>query len=102
MASAFASRLTSPELGRLLWSTVAPLSLAALGVGWGVASLSPGSELPAWPAMSLGFVALALSFRRGPALPRAIASLLGTLAVTVGAAQIAVLWVAANAAESYM
>lgn len=92
----------APSLVRLLWSTLVPLSLALGGVGWAVASLAPGGDLPAWPAVSLGLIALGLSLPRGPALPRAFASLMGALAVTVGGGQIALLWVAARAAESYM
>ena len=87
---------------RLLGSAVVPLSLALGGVAWGMASLAPGGDVPAWPAVSLGVVALAVSFRRGPALPRAFASLLGSAAIVAGGAQIAVLWAAARAAESYM
>ena len=91
-----------PSVARLVWSTLVPLSLALGGVGCAVASLSPGRDLPAWPAVSLGLIALVLSFRRGPALPRAFASLMGTLAVAVGGTQIAVLWAAARVVDSYM
>ena len=93
---------SASSVARLLWSTLVPLSLALGGVAWAVASLAPGSDQPAWPAVSLGLVALCLSFRRGPALPRAFASLMGALAVTVGGGQIALLWAAARVAQSYM
>lgn len=69
------------------------LGLAALA--WVPASLWPGAGLPAWPAVSLGLVAVLVSWGRGGALLRATGGIAGLVAAAVGAAQIAALWMAA-------
>lgn len=75
------------------------LGVAALA--WVPASLWPGAGLPAWPAVSLGLVAVLVSWGRGGALLRALGGIAGLVAATAGAAQIAALWMAAWA-MSYM
>jgi hypothetical protein len=70
-----------------------------LGVGalaWIPASLWPAAGLPAWPAVSLGLVAVLVSWGRGGAILRALGGIAGLVAAIVGAAQIAALWVAAG------
>jgi hypothetical protein len=69
------------------------LGLGALA--WVPASLWPGAGLPAWPAVSLGLVAALVSWGRGGALLRVLGGIAGLFAAVVGAAQIAVLWLAA-------
>ena len=71
----------------------ASLGLAALA--WVPASLWPGAGLPAWPAVSLGLLAVLVSWGRGGALLRALGGIAGLLAAIAGAAQITVLWLAA-------
>ena len=69
-----------------------------LGVGalaWLPASLWPKAALPAWPAVSLGLLAVLIAFGRGGALLRALGGICGLMAAAVGAAQIGVLWAAA-------
>ena len=69
------------------------LGVAALA--WVPASLWPRTGLPAWPAVSLGLVAVLVSWGRGGALLRALGGIAGLLAAVAGAVQIAVLWAAA-------
>lgn len=69
--------------------------LGLVALAWVPASLWPGAGLPAWPAVSLGLVAVLVSWGRGGALLRAIGGIAGLVAATVGSAQIAVLWMAA-------
>jgi hypothetical protein len=71
------------------------LGLGMAALAWLPASLWPRAALPAWPAVSLGLVAVLVSWGRGGALLRALGGIAGLLAALVGAAQIAVLWGAA-------
>lgn len=82
---------------------MAPAAVAAWGclllglcaVAWVPASLWPRAGLPAWPAVSLGLVAVLMSWGRGGALLRGLGGIAGGLAAAAGAAQIAALWIAA-------
>ncbi len=83
---------------------VAAWACLLIGLGalaWVPASLWPGAGLPAWPAVSLGLVAVLVSWGRGGALLRGLGGIAGFVAAAAGAAQIAVLWGAAWAL-SYM
>jgi len=83
---------------------VAAWACLLLGIGalaWLPASLWPRAGLPAWPAVSLGLLAVLVSWGRGGALLRALGGIAGLLAAVVGTAQIAALWAAAWAI-SYM
>lgn len=85
-------------------TAVAAWSCLLLGLGalaWLPASLWPGTGLPAWPAVSMGLLAVLVSWGRGGAGLRALGGITGLLAAAVGAAQIGVLWAAAGAL-SYM
>lgn len=78
-------------------SIVAPVAAgvaAVLALIAAVGSLAP-IEFPAWPAVSLGLVAVFLSTRPGPALGRAVSAFLGVIAIIVGIAQIAAMYGAA-------
>lgn len=77
---------------------VAAWTCMVLGLGalaWLPASLWPRAALPAWPAVSLGLLAVLVSWGRGGALMRAVGGICGFLGAAVGAAQIGVLWAAA-------
>lgn len=77
---------------------VAAWACLLLGLGalsWVPASLWPRAGLPAWPAVSLGLLAMLLCWGRGGALLRVAGGLCGLLAAAGGAAQIGVLWAAA-------
>jgi len=77
---------------------VAAWACASLGVAalaWVPASLWPRAGLPAWPAVSLGLLALLVSWGRGGALLRALGGIAGLLAALAGTAQIVTLWLAA-------
>jgi hypothetical protein len=69
------------------------LGLGALA--WVPASLWPRAGLPAWPAVSLGLLAVLVSWGRGGAILRALGGITGLLAAIVGTAQVAALWIAA-------
>lgn len=84
--------LRDPVL-RARWA--AALSVVALAAT--VASLWPGLHAPAWPACAMGLGAIALALETGPILPRAAATLLGSVAALVGWAQLGALWGAAFA-----
>lgn len=81
-----------PSGAALAWVSLL-LGLAALA--WVPASLWPGTGLPAWPAVSLGLVAVLISWGRGGALLRSLGGIAGIIAATAGALQIGVLWAAA-------
>lgn len=74
------------------WGT---LALGLLALGWVPASLWPEAGLPAWPAVSLGLLAVLVSWGRGGALLRGLGGIAGLLAAMAGGAQIAVLWASA-------
>lgn len=71
------------------------LVLGLAAVAWLPASLWPRAGLPAWPAVSLGLVAVLVSWGRGGAGLRALGGIAGLVAALVGTAQIAALWMAA-------
>jgi hypothetical protein len=80
---------TMPETRRRLgaWSAVA----AGLAIAWVIGTLMPWG-LPAWPAVTLGAIAVWLARSPGPALSRAIGAFFGLIAVIAGAGKIAALW----------
>ena len=89
------SRMRSPEPRRPppgLTAAWGSLALGLLALAWLPASLWPDAGLPAWPAVSLGLLAVLVSWGRGGALLRSLGGIAGLLAAAVGAAQIAVLW----------
>ncbi|WP_106395314.1 hypothetical protein [Enhygromyxa salina] len=74
------------------WSA---LSLAAglFSVAWAVAIVLPSApNLPAWPAASVGILALVFSRAPGRPLLRAIGAFLGLGGVLVGLGKILALW----------
>jgi hypothetical protein len=72
------------------------VAAGALALAWLVPASWPGSFCPAWPSVSLGLLACLLArWQRGGALRRAVGSITGFLAVVIGGAQIAVLWLLA-------
>lgn len=79
----------------------AALALGLLALAWVPASLWPGAGLPAWPAVSVGLVAILVSWGRGGALLRGLGGIAGLVAAALGALQIGGLWSAAWAL-SYM
>jgi hypothetical protein len=88
----------SPAPRGLPEGVVAAWACCLLGVAalaWLPAALWPAAGLPAWPGVSLGLLAVLLSWGRGGALLRALGGIGGLLAVLAGTAQIAVLWGAA-------
>ncbi|HET6583196.1 MAG TPA: hypothetical protein VFG69_07110 [Nannocystaceae bacterium] len=90
MDRAFAARAT----------VVRAWAAAAVGLGAVVATIAalwPALGVPAWPGASLGCGAAALALGPGPIAPKAVATLLGTGAATLGVGQIAMLWLAAGA-----
>lgn len=98
------ARGPSPAPRGLPGGVVAAWACCLLGVAalaWVPASLWPGAGLPAWPAVSLGLLAVLVSWGRGGALLRALGGIAGFVAAALGAAQIAALWVAAGS-MSYM
>jgi len=80
---------------------VAGVLLSVCALIWAMAALWPRGDLPAWPAVSLGLLGLALSWTRGRVWARAMGSIVAVVATLLGCAQIAVLWAAAEA-MSYM
>ena len=63
------------------------------GVLWLPVSLWPDLGAPAWPAVSLGVLALVLGLQRqGRVLWRGLGSVFGFCAVVGGAVQIAIVW----------
>ncbi len=88
----------APSTAAAAWGS---LALGLVALAWLPASLWPDAGLPAWPAVSLGLLALLVSWGRGGALVRSLGAVTGTLAALGGAVQIAVLWGAAWAV-SYM
>jgi hypothetical protein len=62
---------------------------AAIAVVW---SLWPGAWMPAWPAIGLGLLAVALALEPGPIGARATATLLGAAAALLGWVQVGMLW----------
>lgn len=92
------SRMPSPPPKGLPPGAVAAWVSLLLGVAalaWVPASLWPGAGLPAWPAVSLGLLAVLVSWGRGGALLRGIGGITGLVAATAGGLQIGVLWAAA-------
>lgn len=92
------SRMPSPAPRRPppgLTSAFGALALGLLALLWVPASLWPAAGLPAWPAVSLGLLAVLVSWGRGGALLRGLGGIAGLLAAMAGGAQIAVLWAAA-------
>ncbi|MCH9688920.1 MAG: hypothetical protein K0V04_46230 [Deltaproteobacteria bacterium] len=73
----------------------ASLALGLTALAWVPVSLWPGAGLPAWPAVSLGLLALLVSWGRGAAAVRSVGAMTGTVAAMAGGLQIAVLWAAA-------
>lgn len=71
------------------------LGLGLCALGWVPASLWPAAGLPAWPAVSLGLLAVLTSWGRGGALLRSVGGIAGIVAATAGTLQIGVLWAAA-------
>ena len=97
-ATASPSRMPSPAPRGLPPGVIAAWAALLLGLGalsWVPLSLWPGAGLPAWPAVSVGLLAVLVSFGRGGALLRSLGGIAGLLAAAVGAVQIAVLWGAA-------
>lgn len=86
----------SPSRTRAQLESTLALVVSMAALGWAVAALWPGGQLPAWPAVSLGVLALYGSWGRGVALQRGIASIAGTVAAALGILQIVVLWGAAE------
>lgn len=80
-----------PDAARRPWADRLALALGLAATGWTLASWGP-LTLPAWPAGSLGVLALAFAWPRGRALPRAIGAFLGLLGILGAAAQIAAIW----------
>ena len=98
------SRMPSPSPRGLppgLAAAWASLALGLAALAWVPASLWPGTGLPAWPAVSIGLLAVLVSWGRGGALLRGLGGITGLMAATVGALQIGGLWTAAWAL-SYM
>lgn len=82
---------------------IVPPLLAVGALAWAMAALWPRGDLAAWPAVTMGLLAISTSWRRGPAVSRAMTSIAGALAALAGITQIAVLWAAASALTlSYM
>ena len=75
-----------------VWSA----AVATVAVAWAFAALMPWG-LPAWPAVTLGAVAVWLARSPGPALARAAGAFAGLVAVVAGAGKIAALWGLAEA-----
>ena len=99
-----ASRMPSPPPRALppgAATAWASLALGLLALAWIPASLWPGAGLPAWPAVSLGLLAVLVSWGRGGALLRGLGGIAGLIAAGLGTVQIAVLWAAASTL-SYM
>jgi len=82
---------SQPRPQRDLGSLSLPVGVVSLG--WGVALLIPSlPALPAWPAASLGIIALALARVPGRALPRGLGAFTGVLGLLLGTLEILALW----------
>ena len=69
------------------------LVAGALSLAWGVAIFLPQvRDLPAWPAASVGVVAIALARAPGRALWRGLGAFLGFLGILAGVAQLLAKW----------
>jgi hypothetical protein len=64
----------------------------AFALAWMVGSAWPGLGLPAWPAASMGLIALALGLGTGRVLPRAVGTIFGFLGLVGGCLEIVALW----------
>lgn len=74
------------------WSVFA-LVCGVLSAGWAIAILLPdAADLPAWPAASVGILAIVFGRAPGRALVRGIAAFLGFLGLVVGLGKILALW----------
>lgn len=73
------------------WMDLAALLCGVGAAGWSATSML-GMALPAWPAASLGLLALLFAWPRGRAAPRALGAFLGLIGLVIAALQIAVLW----------
>jgi hypothetical protein len=71
-----------------------PLAAGMLACAWAVAIMLPDvRDLPAWPAASLGVVALVCArLLPGRALPRGLGAFLGLFGLLIGLAKIFALW----------
>lgn len=74
------------------WSVLA-LVCGLFSAGWAIAILVPDvADLPAWPAASVGILAIVFGRAPGRALIRGIAAFLGFLGLLIGLGKIAALW----------
>jgi hypothetical protein len=86
----------APPSSRVARGGLACLAAGVLALAWLAPASWPGGFWPAWPSVSLGLLACLLArWQRGGALRRALGSISGFLAVSIGGAQIAVLWLVA-------
>lgn len=69
------------------------LVAGALSLAWGIAIFLPlVRDLPAWPAASVGVIAIALARVPGRALWRGLGAFLGFLGILAGVAQLLAMW----------
>ena len=74
------------------WSALA-LLCGLFSLGWAVAIVLPRvDDLPAWPAASVGVLALVLARLPGRAFPRGLGAFCGALGIVVGVGKILALW----------
>ena len=67
-------------------------AIGLLSLSWVATSVWPGLSAPAWPAASLGLLALSLAWLPGRVRPKAVGTLCGFTGLCLGAAQILALW----------
>jgi hypothetical protein len=80
------------EAPRRDWSALA-LVCGLISAGWAIAILLPNiTDLPAWPAASVGIFAIVFARAPGRPLIRGLASFLGFLGLLVGIGKILALW----------
>ncbi|HLT37820.1 MAG TPA: hypothetical protein VK034_16125 [Enhygromyxa sp.] len=74
------------------WSALA-LLCGLFSAGWAIAVLLPNmTDLPAWPAASVGIFAIVFARAPGRPLIRGFAAFLGVLGLLVGLGKILALW----------
>ncbi len=69
------------------------LGLGLVASAWALLIIAPGGPtLPAWPAASVGVLALFVSRLPGRAWSRGLGAFLGVIGIVVGLVKIAALW----------